>query len=377
MSTQRVGPDIWGNWPQWTAEGDVIHGLRTMHQAVDARLCEIRADLRHNRIEIYSEVCSDIDSSRDDLRASMEQAVAMPLAELVSEIRQLAQLLGCSLSLINAKLDAINWSMSKLVGLNEQILDVLRNPLINTARQHTKQGLLWFYQNELELSEAQLVKSLEYDSTNHLAYFHLGHIYMSQSKFDQAVRNFELSTKSARKPEDKANGLSCWAKIVSPQDPNQATRLIAQAIKLCPGGAIYWFEAAVYALAVGLSIGNVGDYLFYCLRRLFELDLNYLVVVLGRTEFIQCSNGGTKIVEVYKSAKRQRQRQQEVHKLIAQYESVKEDYNNKPSGTLNAPDHIIAQSVLLRAAINSGDYETILTMAPSLIARLRLYCCRR
>ncbi len=94
---------------------------------------------------------------------------------------------------------------------------MLRNPLSTTAGEYVRQGLMWFSQSELDTAAHAFSKSLEYDTTNYLAYYHLGHIRLHYSDLSQAGNNFKMASKCAGTAEDRARALSCWAEFATYQ----------------------------------------------------------------------------------------------------------------------------------------------------------------
>jgi len=338
MSIERVGPDIWGNWPLWTVEGEVVRGvrdnsqmLRALHQSVESRLRDTQSELQRNNIEVYNEVHLDIDSAIADLGESMERAIQGSSSAITIEIGRLAQFLGCSLGLlddklaiINSQLETFNWSMTRLVDLGEQILDVLYNDLYNTARQHTEQGLRWFYQDELELAKIQLCKSLEYDSTDYLAHYHLGHIGMRHSEFVGAVRSFELATKSARETKDRVRGLSCWARACYKLGQfDSAHEISKQAVELSPEVAVLWFECAAYATYLTEPPFGFDQYVPQWLLRLkqaVQMDEVYLLLAVTHPDFSRDLDIKRIVIGMYRDNVRARREKAEAAEAKARAE---------------------------------------------------------
>jgi tetratricopeptide (TPR) repeat protein len=306
MSLQRRPTDIWGNWPQWSLEGEIVRGaqdnskmLHAIHQSLDSRLRNLRIELPEMCLpdDIHDEVDFGIQDAIIDLSrfiksasGETQKAIGESTKATVFEIRRLAEYLGCSMAFLGDKMDEsnrglnmLNWSVTKLIDLEKQILNVLRNPLATVARECTEQGLVWFYQNESELAEKALLKSLESDSTNYLAYYHLGHVYMHCSKWKKAERNFELAAKCACSSADKARSLSCGAKVCyCSSEIENAYKLALRASELVPEQGNYWFECAVYA-ATSEQYKNLWP---VYLEKAIMLDDMYYVLSLDQLRFV-------------------------------------------------------------------------------------------
>lgn len=240
MMNNSVSPDMWGNWPRWTFEGELVRteqsqsaALTTIHQSLDNTLRNMAGVVPSNISDVVDEACYIIS-------CSTEMALHSSTGRMADEINHLRKYLGDLLG-------DISWSAARLVDLTEQILSVLTHPLATRANERNQQGLLWFSQKEFELAEAAFTKALEDDSTSYLAHSHLGHIQLMRNDLMIAHRSFELASKCAKSDSERAVSLSCWARTsYLLGDYTQACSLIERVTELCPWHPEYWLERGVY-----------------------------------------------------------------------------------------------------------------------------------
>lgn len=264
--------DIWGKYPPLSPEG-----IARRHNQL---LTGLRSDIRSLpqptspdvSVEVYHETFIEIDTE------GIIRAIEEMECGVVEEIQQLGALLG-------NKLDNIGWTMVRLVDIAEGVAgymrsleQVIREPLANTARQHAEQGLVWFYEGELELAKPSLLKALEFDTTNFLARYHLGFIHLIAEDYSSAWRAFELAAKCTRDSVlRRAETFMCAARAARLDDDSKQFRyFLKQATSICKGKdpreAIIWFEYALIQL--GDKRGIKAAFL-----KVLKCDDSYLPVI--------------------------------------------------------------------------------------------------
>ncbi len=169
-----------------------------------------------------------------------------------------------------------------LIEVQQDIHGLMLDPMVNTARQLTVQGLHWFYNEELNLAEPLLLKSLEHDNIAFLPYYHLGHIRCAKKDFPQAARYFELAYKCATNRPDQVRSLFAWAKVYhSIGNVVKAAELAKKLAHLEESISVNWFLAASYAAQAGESI----DVVWSLLRRAIILYRLHGAMALARSAF--------------------------------------------------------------------------------------------
>jgi len=341
--------------PLWGMENIVQRGtmdttsaLRSLGQSLSLQLGNLQSELE-SQSDLYDALSSEIEYTINSLRRSMELAIGQSTKDIVRELDRVAQFLdltmmavgnrldhvshqldktnnqlgyiGTKLDKTNQQLVTLNWSATQLVSIGRQVVDVLRNPLANTARQHIEQGLLWFYQQEFELAEKQLLKSLRHDTTAYLAYYHLGHIHLIRNNWSEARRSFELATKCARTTGHRVRGLINLAQACHRLgDFQQAFQISSIIVKLDATNATYWLGQALYGAWIGQSIKTVLG----IVQKAIDIDEACIPIAL-LSDFPSSSN--KEFVDYQKAvrdylAKRARWKRQKLQRKLAQKEAI-------------------------------------------------------
>ena len=355
MSIEHSRLDLVLTEPLWGMENIVQRGtmdttsaLRSLGQSLSLQLGNLQSELE-SQSDLYDALSSEIEYTINSLRRSMELAIGQSTKDIVRELDRVAQFLdltmmavgnrldhvshqldktnnqlgyiGTKLDKTNQQLVTLNWSATQLVSIGRQVVDVLRNPLANTARQHIEQGLLWFYQQEFELAEKQLLKSLRHDTTAYLAYYHLGHIHLIRNNWSEARRSFELATKCARTTGHRVRGLINLAQACHRLgDFQQAFQISSIIVKLDATNATYWLGQALYGAWIGQSIKTVLG----IVQKAIDIDEACIPIAL-LSDFPSSSN--KEFVDYQKAvrdylAKRARWKRQKLQRKLAQKEAI-------------------------------------------------------
>lgn len=206
--------------------------------------------------------------------AEISSAVEQGSADIVSTIQRMSDYLGAAFS-------DIRWAVERQTQATQEAIHALLHDMDNQSRQFFEQGVECYEMGEYDLADERFAKALAADPTNHFVYQYLGFIAVANDQPADAVHNFTLARKFAEQPYHQALAVAHLARShFATGHLRQAAEFAAQATRLHPETAKFWYESAGYHARLGDKKTTLA-----ALRQAIERDWTYWAVVLSDTDF--------------------------------------------------------------------------------------------